>query len=175
MFDIAAFFPSPCRWRKKAAISKSRSFSTELGRSYIDCTLNHCLEYYSNASDAEEWKQAGSLDHQLCKFRRANNAVSIRVKFRYEMGGWLKLEFQRKVHWIIVKEIFKDTLKQGANASDHSYSPEIVYLSYSDTKTIRFKARIETLHSQCSCSYYFTLCTLRPRLDRSSRFESLPE
>ena len=36
---LPPFFPSPCRWRKKAAISKSRSFSTELRRSYIDCTL----------------------------------------------------------------------------------------------------------------------------------------
>ena len=27
---LPPFFPSPCRWRKKAAISKSRSFSTEL-------------------------------------------------------------------------------------------------------------------------------------------------
>ena len=39
MFEIAAFFPSLCRWQKKAAISKSRSFLTELRRSYIDCTL----------------------------------------------------------------------------------------------------------------------------------------
>jgi len=38
-FEIAAFFPTPCRWQKKAAISKSRSFSTELRSSYIDCIL----------------------------------------------------------------------------------------------------------------------------------------
>ena len=36
---LPPFFPSPCRCRKKAAISKSRIFSTESRRSYIYCTL----------------------------------------------------------------------------------------------------------------------------------------
>ena len=45
-FEIAAFFPSPCRWRKKAAISKSKRFSTELRRSYIDCTLGYTANVF---------------------------------------------------------------------------------------------------------------------------------
>ena len=37
---LSPFFLSPCtRWRKKAANSKSSSFTTESRRSYIDCTL----------------------------------------------------------------------------------------------------------------------------------------
>ena len=95
-FEIAAFFCHQHSEGKKAAIPKSRSFSTELCHSYIDCALAS-FWLTESLKFVAQWSNCLRYDGQKCYFQQFFMAFCL-VVAQCSLIDPFRIDYQKLLH-----------------------------------------------------------------------------